>query len=352
MTHVNSPPVFSVVVPVHNEEETLRLLADRLRGMLTALGEPFEVLMIDDGSTDDSYAVAENIALEDPRFRVVGLSRNFGHQVALTAGLDLAAGAAVITMDADLQHPPEVVPVMVDRWHEGYDVVYGVMRSRESETRFKRWSSNSFYGLLGKLADIPMQPNAGDFRLVDRAVVEVMRGMPERNRYLRGMFSWVGFRQVGVDYECAPRQGGRSSYTLSRMVRLGVDAVISFSIVPLRIVLSLGLFASLVAVLVGISTLVARLAGGYTVPGWTTVVLVTTFLGGMQLIVLGLMGEYVGRIYDEVKQRPLYLVSRTVGIHRSGVGSSLPRSQRLGGRSTEPGEPQQGGRFPPESAKR
>jgi dolichol-phosphate mannosyltransferase len=352
MTHVNSLPVFSVVVPVHNEEESVGHLAERLREMLTALGEPFEVVMVDDGSTDESFAVMEDIALKDPRFRVVGLSRNFGHQVALTAGLDLAAGAAVITMDADLQHPPEVVPIMVDRWREGYDVVFGIMRGRKSETRFKRWSSNAFYGLLGKLADIPMEPNAGDFRLVDRAVVEVMRGMPERNRYLRGMFSWVGFRQVGVDYVCAPRQGGHSSYTLGRMVRLGVDAVISFSIIPLRIVLSLGLFASLVAALVGVSTLVARLAGGYTVPGWTTVVLVTTFLGGMQLIVLGLMGEYVGRIYDEVKQRPLYLVSRTVGIHRSGVGQSLPRSQSLGGGVVDPGESQQGGRFPPESATR
>ena len=327
---MNANPVFSVVVPVHNEEDSLLVLADRLRDVMTQLSEPFEVLLVDDGSGDASYAIMADISRRDPRFRAVGLSRNFGHQVALSAGLDLASGQAVIMMDADLQHPPEVIPDLVQRWHEGYEVAYGVMRSRESESVFKRWSSNAFYGILGRLVDIPMQANAGDFRLVDRSVVDVLRGMPERNRYLRGMFSWVGFRQIGVDYECAPRHAGRSSYTLSRMLRLGSDAVVSFSIAPLRLVLSLGLVASVVSVLVGLSALVTQVAGLYTVPGWTTVVVVMTFLGGTQLVVLGLMGEYVGRIYDEVKQRPLYLVSRSEGLP-SGTASSLPRSERLGG---------------------
>jgi dolichol-phosphate mannosyltransferase len=243
--------VFSVVVPIHNEEASLEALSKRLAAVMGQMEDPFEVIMVDDGSTDDSYAAMAEISRLDPRFRAVGLSRNFGHQVALTAGLELASGEAVITMDADLQHPPEVVPELIARWREGFDVVYGVMRSRASESRFKRTSSNTFYRMLGRLADVPMEPNAGDFRLVDRTVVDVLRRMPERNRYLRGMFAWVGFTQTGVDYACAPRHAGRSSYTLNRMMRLGVDAVISFSIAPLRLVLSLGLVASLLSVLVG-----------------------------------------------------------------------------------------------------
>jgi len=321
-------PVISVVLPVYNEEESLVVLAARLTGVLTEIGETFEVLLVDDGSSDDSYAIMETLVERDSRFRAISLSRNFGHQVALTAGLDLAAGQAVITMDADLQHPPEVIRDLVSRWNEGFDVVYGVMRSRESESRFKRWSSDVFYKVLSRLVDTPMEANAGDFRLMDRAVVEVLRRMPERNRYLRGIVAWVGFRQVGVNYDCGPRHAGRSSYTFARMLRLGVDAVISFSIVPLRFVLSIGMFASLISVLVGLSSIIARVGGFYTVPGWTTVVVVTTLLGGMQLVVLGLMGEYVGRIYDEVKQRPLYLVARTKGLPQMRITGITPRGER------------------------
>lgn len=329
-------PTFSIVIPSFNERDSLAAMSERLTAVMATVGEPFEVIFVDDGSSDNSFAVMKMIAAEDSRFRAVQLARNFGHQVALTAGLDIASGQAVITLDGDLQHPPEVIPEMIDRWRDGFDIVYGVMTSRESETKFKRYSSDLFYRLLDKLVDIPMTANAGDFRLADRAVVDVLRGMPERNRYLRGMFSWVGFRQVGVEYACAPRHAGKSSYTLSKMLRLGLDAVVGFSVVPLRVVLSLGLFASMISLLVGLSSVVTRIAGLYTVPGWTTVVVVTTFLGGIQLIVLGLMGEYIGRIYDEVKQRPLYLLAGSVGLAQrrpldlaSGRDKSVRSPRRL-----------------------
>lgn len=324
-------PLLSIVVPVHNEEGSLPLLRQRLCAVLAEIGSTAEILLVDDGSSDDSLAVMERIAAEDSRFRAISLSRNFGHQVALTAGFDLCRGSAVITMDADLQHPPELIPQMLDLWRQGYDVVYGVMRSRDSETRRKRWTSDGFYWLLSKLVDVEMPANAGDFRLVDRQVVDVLRSMPERNRYLRGLFAWMGFRQTGIEYDCAPREKGSSSYTLTKMVRLGLNAVVGFSTLPLRVFLTFGAFAALAAMVLGVSSLAVKLLGLYTVPGWTTVVVAATFLGGMQLLVIGLMGEYVGRIYDEVRQRPLYLLRQTSDVYTRKASTHLPRSSRLGG---------------------
>lgn len=312
--HAPPRPTYSLVIPVFNEVESLPLLAARVTWLLGQLDGEAEVLLVDDGSSDGSFTTMHEIALRDVRFKAIGLSRNFGHQVALSAGFDLAQGDAVVSLDADLQHPPEVILEMAKRWREGYDVVYGVMRSRVSETRFKRWTSDAFYSLLRRMVDVDMPANAGDFRLVDRSVVEVLRSMPERNRYLRGLFAWMGFRQVGVEYDCAPRQRGRSSYSLTRMFRLALNAVVGFSVLPLRLALGVGFAAATAAVSIGIASFVIKLAGLYTVPGWTTVVVITTFLGGIQLFVLGLMGEYVGRIYDEVRRRPLYLLGRTTGL--------------------------------------
>ncbi|MEO6713338.1 MAG: glycosyltransferase family 2 protein [Mycobacteriales bacterium] len=310
----SADPTYSIVVPIYNEAGCIAELSERLCWLMDQLDGPTEVVLVDDGSTDNSYAQMAELARRDPRFKAVGLSRNFGHQVALTAGFDLAAGAAVVTMDADLQHPPETILEMAKLWRDGYQVVYGVMRSRITENRFKRFTSDTFYSLLRRLVDVHMPANAGDFRMVDRAVVDVIRSMPERNRYLRGMFAWVGFRQIGVDYDCAPRHAGKSSYNVTKMLRLALNAVVGFSVLPLRLALGVGVGAAFISMAVGIAAIVAKVAGWFTVPGWTTVVVVVTFLGGVQLVVLGLMGEYVGRIYDEVKQRPLYLVGDAVGV--------------------------------------
>jgi dolichol-phosphate mannosyltransferase len=299
--------LFSVVVPAFNEEASLGALVEDLTLMMDEVDARFEVLVVDDGSRDSTYRIAQQAQQADPRFRALRLSRNFGHQAALTAGIARANGDAVITMDADRQHPVGVVLEMIDRWREGYDVVYGVMTDRPSESRFKRASSDGFYRVIDRVSDTPMPRNAGDFRLLDRQVVDVLLRMPERNRYLRGMVSWLGFSQVGVPYSCGVRQGGTSSYTLRRMVKFAGDALLSFSLWPLRAGLKLGFLVSLVSILFGFLTVAMRLMS-HTVPGWATIVVVMSFLGGVQLIVLGVVGEYVGRIYEEVKSRPLYVV--------------------------------------------
>jgi polyisoprenyl-phosphate glycosyltransferase len=297
--------LFSVVVPAFNEEASIGALIADLRRLMVRIEGDFEVLVVDDGSSDDTFAIAQRAASEDSRFRTVRLSRNFGHQAALSAGIARATGDAVITMDADGQHPVPVVAQMVEKWRQGYDVVYGVMTDRPSESWFKRTSSDGFYRLLDRISDTPMPRNAGDFRLMDRQVVDHLLRMPERHQYLRGMVSWLGFRQVGVPYSCEARHGGASSYTLARMTKLAGDALFSFSTWPLRAGLKVGLVVSLVAILLGFQTIGMRLLS-HTVPGWATIVVVIALLGGVQLIVLGVIGEYVGRIYEEVKARPLY----------------------------------------------
>jgi glycosyltransferase involved in cell wall biosynthesis len=304
--------IFSVVVPAHDEQDNLRELQRRLARVLDELGEPAEVILVDDGSRDETYLVMLDLNRLDARFKIVRLSRNFGHQVAITAGIDVARGAAVIVMDGDLQHPPETIHAFVEQWRRGYEIVYGVMQT-EQVPWFKRTMARLFYRLLGRLSDVDVPVAAGDFRLVDRSAVEAFVAMRERNRYVRGMFSWVGFRQIGVPYVCAPRGVGRSKYTLGRMFRLAADGILSFSDVPLRLALRTGYIVSLLSVVFGLSAIGARI-GGAGVPGWASLVVVTTFIGGFQLIVLGLVGMYVGRIYDEVRQRPLYFVREFHGF--------------------------------------
>jgi glycosyltransferase involved in cell wall biosynthesis len=313
-------PTYSIVVPIHNEEETLRELHRRLSSLLDSLDGPAEVILIDDGSTDSSYLLLLDIHRLDPRFKVVLLSRNFGHQIAITAGLDLAAGDAVVVMDADLQHPPEVIPEMAKHWRDGYEVVYGVMQQR-TESWFKRRTARAFYRLLSRLTDVQVPPAAGDFRLVDRKALDAFRTMRERNRYIRGMFSWIGYRQVGVPYECPPRFAGRSKYTLSRMVRLALDGIVGFSNLPLQLVLNAGFAVSAASFLVGIFAVAAKAAGVFAVPGWASIVVIVSFMGGVQLVVLGVMGEYVARIYDEVRLRPLYLFSDLLGFDDEQVAA-------------------------------
>jgi polyisoprenyl-phosphate glycosyltransferase len=312
---VNRPvPLLSIVVPLRNEEEVLPQFAERVAATLNGLEAEWEVILVDDGSTDGTYGLAVELHGRDPRFKVVRLSRGFGHQVALSAGLDLARGDAVVTMDGDLQHPPEVIPELVARWRGGDEIVYAVMEERQGESRSKDWTARLFYRLLGRLADIDVPSGAGDFRLVDRRALDAVRAMRESNRYLRGMFSWVGFRQSGVPYASMPRPAGKSKYSRVRMMRLAADAVIGFSNRPLRLGLNVGFAVSLASIVFGLSALISKLAGVFVVPGWTSIMILVGIVGGIQLIVLGVIGEYVSHIFDEVKRRPLYIVSRVHGI--------------------------------------
>ena len=311
---VEPTPRSSVVIPLNDEEQVLPALVEQLTGVLEGLDGPWEVILVDDGSKDGTYGLAVELHGRDPRVKVLRLSRNFGHQVALSAGLDVARGDAVITMDGDLQHPPEVIPDLVAAWQEGNDIVYGVMAERQGETGFKAFTAKAFYRLLGRLSDIDVPEAAGDFRLVDRKALTAFRAMRESNRYLRGMFSWIGFTQTGIPYSSPPRTTGRSKYTPRKMMRLATDAIVSFSDRPLRLALNVGFVVSALSIVFGLSAVVIKLAGGFSVPGWASLMVLFGVVGGIQLIVLGVIGEYVGRIYDEVKHRPLYLVRETHGI--------------------------------------
>jgi polyisoprenyl-phosphate glycosyltransferase len=308
------PPEYSFVIPVCNERESLDELHRRLSAVLDQLDRPAEVILVDDGSTDGSFEAMLALHERDERFKAIRLSRNFGHQIALTAGLDHAVGRAVVVMDADLQDPPEVALELAKRWREGYAVVYAVRAQRLGETRTKLWTAKLFYRLIRRLTDVDMPGDAGDFRLIDRRVVDAMSSMREHNRYLRGMSAWVGFDQTGVTYVRDERYAGATKYSLRRMMRFALDGIVSFSTAPLRLTLNVGFVVSVLAFLVGIGAIVAKLAGVFTVPGWASIVVVLAFLGGVQLTVLGVMGEYVAQIHQEVKRRPLYLVRDLVGV--------------------------------------
>jgi dolichol-phosphate mannosyltransferase len=316
------PPEYSFVVPVYNERETLDELYRRLVPVLDALDGSAEVVLVDDGSTDGSYEVMLSLHERDDRFKLVRLSRNFGHQLALTAGLDHARGNAVVMMDADLQDPPEVALELAKRWREGYAVVYAVRERREQETRTKLLTAKLYYRLLGRLTDIEIPGDAGDFRLVDRRALQAMTSMREHNRYLRGMSAWVGFDQTGVQYVRDGRYAGRSKYSLRKMLRFALDGLVSFSTAPLRLTLNVGFVVSVLAFLLGFAAILVKIFGVYAVPGWASIVVAIALLGGVQLTVLGVMGEYVAQIHEEVKRRPLYLVRDRVGL--DDVDDPLP----------------------------
>lgn len=315
-------PDYSFVIPVLNERETLPELYRRLTAVMAQLDGPAEIVFVDDGSTDGSFAVVEELHMRDPRVRAVRLSRNFGHQVALTAGIDHANGNAVILMDADLQDPPEVVLEMARRWREGYDVVYAVRDSREGESRLKLATAKWFYRALARMSATPLAVDAGDFRLVDRRAIDAVMSMREHARYLRGMFAWVGYDQTGVHYSRSPRYAGRTKFPLRRMLAFATDGIISFSAAPLRVVLALGFLVSAASILGALVAVVFWLTGAYLVPGWASIAVGIGFIGGIQLTVLGVMGQYIARIYEEVKQRPLYLVSDRIGDGSAGDRAS------------------------------
>jgi dolichol-phosphate mannosyltransferase len=316
--------LFSVVAPVYNEDATIEEFYARVCAALETL--PFELVLVDDGSTDGTPMKLEALAANDPRVRVVYLSRNFGHQTALTAGLDHARGDAVVMLDADLQDPPEVITTMLDHWRAGCDVVYAVREQRDGESRFKLSTARWFYRLFDKLAQVELQQNSGDFRLLDRRPLDALLSMRERNRFLRGMTVWVGYTQAAVPYHRDSRYAGETKYTLPRMLRFSLDAISSFSHRPLQLATLLGFLISTLAFIAIPVVVVLRILGSY-LPGFSAVTILILLLGGIELIAIGIIGEYVGRIYDEVKGRPLYLVRARRNISDVGVAadtSGLP----------------------------
>jgi len=308
-------PLVSVVSPVYQEEAGIEEFHRRLSESLAPLGDAlaFEIVYVNDGSTDRSRDLLEKLVAHDDRVRVVDLSRNFGHQVALSAGVDHARGDAVVVIDSDLQDPPEVIPELIQRWRDGFKVVYGVRTHRAGETRFKLWTSKVYYGLIDRVSEVPLPRQAGDFRLLDRTVVDVLARMPERNRYVRGMVAWAGFAQCAVEYERDPRYAGETKYTLRKMTRLAFDGVTSFSDRPLRLATQLGLVVMAVAFAFAAWVIVGSIVdpgGGNR--GWPSLMAVVALLGGIQLLCIGVLGEYIGRIYRETKGRPLYVVSDVI----------------------------------------
>jgi dolichol-phosphate mannosyltransferase len=304
--------LLSVVAPVYNEEGTVEEFYTRVCASLE--GVRFELVLVDDGSKDRSGEILDRLADGDPRVRVLSLSRNFGHQTALTAGLDHARGDAVVMLDADLQDPPELIPRMLDRWRSGCDVVYAVRQEREGESRFKLATARWFYKLFDTLAQVELEHNSGDFRLLDRQALDALLSMRERNRFLRGMTVWVGYTQAAVPYNRDPRYAGETKYTLSKMLKFSLDAISSFSHRPLQLATLLGFVISTLAFLAIPVVIGLRLAHSY-LPGFGTITIAVLLLGGIQLIAIGIIGEYVGRIYDEVKGRPLYLVRAQRNMH-------------------------------------
>lgn len=316
--------LLSVAVPCFNEEAALPHTHQRLIGALEAIGLDFEIVYVDDGSTDHTAEILRVLQADDRRVRVIRFSRNFGHQVAVTAALEHASGDAVVVIDADLQDPPEVIGEMVDRWREGYHVVHAQRHERRGESRFKLWTAKTFYRLMRLLADIDMPLDTGDFRLIDRQVVAALNNMPERDRFVRGMVTWVGFRQTEVTYSREPRIAGTSKYPLWKMVRFAADGIFSFSLVPLRLATAMGFVTSALALMGIVYALVMRLFTSIWVSGWTLLFIAVLFVGGVQLVSLGILGEYMGRIYRESKRRPLYVAQERLGFEHAPQARAVP----------------------------
>ena len=308
------PVVVSLVIPVFNEEATLDALFATIRDRLGALDVSYEVVLIDDGSRDRTREMLEEMTRRDARFRSVHFSRNFGHQAAVTAGLHFARGSAVVVMDADLQDPPELLGTMLDRWREGYHVVYAQRVKRRAEGVLKRGIAFAYYRLLQHLTDVDIPADTGDFCLMDRRVVDQLNRMPERNRYLRGLRAWLGFRQTAVQFERPPRIAGEPKYTFLKSLGLGINGIVGFSRVPLRIATYLGITASAFSIVLTGWAVYQRLVGNDTVRGWASTLVVVLLLGGVQLLMIGILGEYLSRIYDEVKQRPMYVIGELRGF--------------------------------------
>jgi glycosyltransferase involved in cell wall biosynthesis len=307
-------PTLSLVLPIFNEEEVIPELHRRLQEFLTTLRIDTEVVFVDDGSRDGSLELLRRLCADDPRYRVLSFARNFGHQAAITAGIDHAQGDAVAIMDADLQDPPEVVLEMIDKWREGYDVVYGVRRKRAGESLFKRLTARWFYRLFAAMIPIEAPLDAGDFRLMSRRVVVAMRALRETHRFVRGMVAWVGFKQTKVLYDRPGRFAGATKYPIRKMARFAIDGITSFSIVPLRFSTYLGIAMSFAGIVIAAWAVISKVFLQRTVTGWTAIVVIVTLFASVQFFMIGILGEYVGRIFEEVKGRPLYIVRETVNL--------------------------------------
>ena len=302
-------PIFSIVAPIYNEAVTLPVLYQRIRDVLDSTGEDWELLLVNDGSTDNSAEIIQELASQDDRVRPVIFARNFGHQIAVTAGLDYSRGQAVVIIDADLQDPPEVILDLIAKWREEYEVVYAIRAEREGEGWFKLFTASLFYRLISKITDVNIPLDAGDFRLLDRKVVNILNQMREKHRFLRGMSAWVGFKQIGVPYKRAARHAGETKYPFRKMFRLAINAITGFSYFPLQLATYVGFISAGIAIL-SIPVVIALRLWGSQAPlvGQATTLIAVLFLGGVQLISLGILGEYIGRLYDEAKGRPLYIV--------------------------------------------
>ncbi|MBD1904157.1 glycosyltransferase family 2 protein [Funiculus sociatus GB2-A5] len=309
-------PKYSLVIPVYNEENTLPELYRRISELMERLDDQAELILVNDGSKDRSLELLRDLHERDPRVCYLSLARNFGHQIAVTAGLNYVRGEVIVILDADLQDPPELIPDMVEKWRQGYHVVYAKRTQRQKESWFKRFTAYIFYRLLKQLADVDIPTDTGDFCLMDRQVVDVLNSMPERDRYIRGMRSWIGFQQTAVYFQRHPRFAGEVKYTFSKSLSLAINGLVSFSKVPLRISTYVGLLAAVAAIFMGLLVIYWRIFVPQSpLTGFTIILVAIFFLGAVQLVSIGILGEYIGRIYEEVKGRPLYTLSEVGGFH-------------------------------------
>lgn len=309
-----SKKLLSIVVPVYNEQEVIDETFKRLSQVFENYFMDVEYIFINDGSKDNTYFKLREIALKNSCVRVINFARNFGHQIAITAGMDYAKGDAIVIIDADLQDPPEVILKMVEQWNQGYDVVYGKRLQREGETFFKKFTAKMFYRFLDSMTDVKLPVDVGDFRLIDRKVCDAMKCLPERSRYVRGLVSWVGFKQTSVEYRREKRFAGETKYPLKKMLKLAGDGIFSFSYKPLKLATFAGMIVSIISFIYLIVVLIQRFVKNDIASGWASSMAVSLFFNGVMLIVIGIMGEYVGRIYEEVKARPLYIVGELLGF--------------------------------------
>lgn len=313
MRHI-ARPVYSIVAPVYNEEMLLPEFYRRVVAAMETLDEPFELVLVNDGSRDRSPEIMRQLHAADPRVKIINFSRNFGHQIAITAGIDYARGQAVAVIDSDLQDPPEVILDMIAEWRRGYKIVYAVRAEREGETAFKKATAALFYRLIRKITNIDIPADTGDFRLMDRKVVDALKTMREQKRFMRGLSVWVGFPQTGIHYKRDARKAGETKYPLRKMIRFALDGITAFSYLPLQIATYMGFVVAAISVIFAIVAMILRLSDVKALEGQATTLVAVLFLGGVQLVFLGVIGEYLGRIYDEVKRRPLYIVAEDLGF--------------------------------------
>ncbi|MEZ0537737.1 glycosyltransferase family 2 protein [Caldicellulosiruptoraceae bacterium PP1] len=311
---MNSNVVYSIVVPVFNEELVINETYKRLKYVMDSLNESYEIIFVNDGSKDKSGEILKNICNKDKNIKLISFSRNFGHQVAITAGIDYSSGSAVIIIDADLQDPPEIIPKMTEKWKEGYHVVYGKRIKRNGESFFKRFTAKAFYRILRMMTDINIPVDTGDFRLMDRKVCDALKSIPEKNRYVRGLVSWIGFKQTGVEFVREGRFAGETKYPLKKMLKFAFDGITSFSYKPLKLATYIGTIISVLSFFYLVVVIIEKLFTNFTVKGWTSIVALNLFFNGLMFIMIGIIGEYIGRIYDEAKGRPLYIVDEKEGF--------------------------------------